>query len=162
MLIGGPSEWNEATLAPKTSKTNLLRHAYCPTLRMAAMPQGSSVVITRFASGDADGQRFFEEVMEQPIDHVRLHEQQENARDSKAADFQLAVWSSGVSGKNLLAIVCDGRVEIWEVTNETDIRASLAKSVSTLQNIRGIAWNPVADLLLCDELYNLRSVLDEH
>lgn len=40
-------------------------------------------------------------------------------QDSKAADFQLAVWSSGVSGKNLLAIVCDGRVEIWEVTNET-------------------------------------------
>lgn len=44
------------------------------------MPQGSSVVITKFASADATDQRFFEEVMEQPTDHVRLHEQQENAK----------------------------------------------------------------------------------
>lgn len=26
MLVSGPSEWSEATLAPKASKTNLLQH----------------------------------------------------------------------------------------------------------------------------------------
>lgn len=50
MLISGPSEWSEVTLAPKASKTNLLQHGMTHAPLMYSSSTLPTHSITRFGA----------------------------------------------------------------------------------------------------------------
>ncbi|ETI50064.1 hypothetical protein, variant 1 [Phytophthora nicotianae] len=61
--------------------------------------------------------------------------------------YRLVAWSSGSTESSLLAIASTTQVEIWEVTKESGISASLRGSVE-IDRPQGLAWSPCSNFLL--------------
>lgn len=150
---------------------SFFRIAYHAPLHVAAMPLGDGgVELTRFAADEKEPLAF-REVLERPVEHLALH------TPGRAAEFHLVAWSSGATGSSLLAAAHAGDVEIWEITRGAaacvarvgswmvlvnklahpayelwscrSLRASLVTTIATATlTIRGLAWNPAADMLM--------------
>ncbi|KAF1318692.1 hypothetical protein FI667_g13698, partial [Globisporangium splendens] len=177
MLLSGPSDWSEVDVASVGGKANLLQHgthtrtfslylliSYHLQLRMAAMPLGGSVVITKYANAGEEltqnqALSFFEEAVEQPVDHLRLHPVEDASKSSPAQDaFRFAAWSRGEeTQQNLLAIASASHVELWEVSDDAHICATLVGRLS-VRNVRGVVWNAKVDILLVHTERDLKMV----
>ncbi|KAF1794574.1 WD40/YVTN repeat-like-containing domain [Phytophthora cactorum] len=140
MLISGPAEWSEALIAAGV-KGNLLQDGYNPGLQVSAMPLGPTVAITRYSDTDTTP-GFGRGILDQPTDTLVLHE-----GSSNSDRYRLVAWSRESTETSLLAIASTTQVEIWEVTAESGISATLRGSVDC-DHLQGLAWNPRNEVLL--------------
>ncbi|KAG3145884.1 hypothetical protein PI126_g13563 [Phytophthora idaei] len=140
MLISGPAEWSETLIAAGV-KGNLLQDGYNPGLQVSAMPLGLTVAITRYSDTDTTP-GFGRGILDQPTDTLVLHE-----GSSNSDRYRLVAWSRESTETSLLAIASTTEVEIWEVTAESGISATLRGSVDC-DHLQGLAWNPRNEVLL--------------
>uniref|UniRef100_K3WEN9 Uncharacterized protein n=1 Tax=Globisporangium ultimum (strain ATCC 200006 / CBS 805.95 / DAOM BR144) TaxID=431595 RepID=K3WEN9_GLOUD len=157
MLLSGPSDWSEVDVASVGGKANLLQHAYHPQLRMAAMPLGGSVVITRYATAGEEellaldqARVIFEEVAEQPVDHLRLHSVEDTSKVTKPQMLgdDIGNETSQIAIACQLGFASSERFSIrCVVQSRRHICAKLAARLP-VQNARGVVWNAKVDILL--------------